>query len=223
MKKAASFMDYSVSLSFAHVWGGALAVPLFFATCGLHLFIWGLPFVSGVAALIGVLIAVIPGIVAHELLHAVGFVYAGGASRRDIRFGVMWKVLAPSTHCKAIVSASAYRFAVVLPALLLGVAPTLIGLVTGVGALTFFGYIMLLAACGDFALLWATRSVPAAALVKDHSSSIGCSVAEDRVVLTSAEPFEAKEENTFAIHLTSFVLFVLGFVIGFFIIHPSLH
>ena len=222
MAELESYTDYTVSLFWTHVFSIGVILPLFFLTLGLHTLLWGFPSMEGDIGLGWIALLLLMSIVTHELLHAVGFVYAGGALWSDVRFGVMWKALAPYAHCTQVMQVAPYRVAIALPALLLGVAPTLTGLATGVGVLTFYGYIMLIAACGDAAILWAIRSVPEATLVKDHPSKVGCMVASEVPHPATGILREAEEESVMGVHLLTIVLFTVGLVVGFFIGFTSL-
>jgi Putative zincin peptidase len=99
--------------------------------------------------------------VIHELIHAAGFVWVGGASPTSIGFTIHWRKLAPATYCHELVSASSFRAAAVAPLLVLGVLPAIYGLSTGSAAATFWSAFMISAAAGDIAILHATRSLPA--------------------------------------------------------------
>ncbi|HEX2202674.1 MAG TPA: DUF3267 domain-containing protein [Longimicrobium sp.] len=115
-------------------------------------------------------------IVVHEALHAVGFLAVGRARRADVHFGIHRETLSPFAGCRAPLKAGAYRVAVLLPALVLGVLPAAWGLATGTAWLTFWGAFMLVSAGGDFAALWAMRAVPNTARVLDHPERVGCRV-----------------------------------------------
>lgn len=116
------------------------------------------------------------GIVVHELLHAVGFVWAGKVPRTAVKFGFNWKALAPYAHSRQPMTASAYRISVALPGLLLGLVPGLLGSVFGSYLMVLWGAFMFMAAGGDWAVLWAVRRVPGATPVRDHPSRAGCEV-----------------------------------------------
>jgi hypothetical protein len=73
-------------------------------------------------------------------------------------------------------TARAYRTAVLLPGIILGVLPAIVGLLIGSFWLTLFGAIMVMAAGGDLAVLLAVRDVPATAIVRDHPTKPGCEV-----------------------------------------------
>lgn len=125
------------------------------------------------------------GVVVHEALHAVGYL-SGGAPRHTIHFGINWKVLSPFAGCRHPMTASGYRVAIVLPALVLGVVPSVAAMGLGWGWMVWWGYLMLVMAAGDAAALWAMRRVPGAVLVQDHPTRVGCEVVDGDVARAEA-------------------------------------
>jgi hypothetical protein len=115
-------------------------------------------------------------LIGHELLHAVGFWLAGGVPLNRIKFGFSWQGFAPYAHCRDPLQTTAYRVSVVLPGLILGVLPGLVGVVLQQPLLLMWATLMLLAAGGDAAVLWAVRKVPSTAHVLDHPKKVGCQV-----------------------------------------------
>lgn len=118
-------------------------------------------------------------IVVHELLHALGFWLVGGVAWRRIKFGFSWKGFAPYAHCRDPLQTTAYRISVLLPGLLLGMVPGVVGVILQLPLLVMWATLMLLAAGGDTAVLWAVRKVPSQAKVLDHPSEVGCQVLAD--------------------------------------------
>jgi hypothetical protein len=183
---------YDATISMRAANGIAIAVlPLFVAVLVLPYWgIWGAAALGAGFRSVARLHILIPLfavlVVAHELLHAAGFLYFAKVRREDIRFGMNWRALTPYAHCKAAVRARAYKGAVLLPGLLLGVLPNAIGLATGNGWLLLWGFFMLIAAAGDAAILWAIRRVPGDAIVRDHPSRAGCQVLRDSARRASA-------------------------------------
>lgn len=125
-------------------------------------------------------IILLGGIVAHELLHAVGFIWIGGVARTAVSFGFSWRGLAPYAHCPAPLTAVAYRLTVALPGFILGLLPALAGLLLGMMPLMFFGGWMLVAAGGDIAVLLVTQGIPDDACVRDHPNRTGCYVLKEK-------------------------------------------
>ena len=122
------------------------------------------------------LLAFAGGILIHELLHAVGFVWAGKVPVTAVKFGFSWKALAPYAHCNQPMKASAYRLSVILPGLVLGILPGVLGIFLQSWPLVLWGILMTIAAGGDLAVLLAIRQVPGSTWVCDHPSKAGCQV-----------------------------------------------
>jgi hypothetical protein len=122
------------------------------------------------------LLALAGGILIHELLHAVGFVVVGKVPPTAVKFGFSWQGLAPYAHCAEPMRASAYRLSVVLPGLVLGILPGILGIIGLSWSWLLWGILMTTAAGGDLAVLLAIRQVPGAAWVRDHPSKAGCQV-----------------------------------------------
>lgn len=171
--------DASISFEKANVIALAF-LPVALVPVAAHGAIWGRASLgNGFGDLFSLLFfpAFLAAVVVHELLHAAGFLL-GGAPRRMLHFGIDRKTGSPFAGCRAPLRARAYRFAVALPALVLGVLPIAWGLATGAAWVTLWGALMLFTAGGDFAALWAMRAVPGSARVLDHVDRVGCRVVE---------------------------------------------
>ena len=114
------------------------------------------------------------GVLVHELLHAAGFLLFGRAPRDQVRIGFQRRTLTPFASCTVPVTASAYRGAGLLPAVVLGGLPIAAAWATGSAALLLWGWFMLALAGGDVAAVWAMRSVPGNAMVIDDPHLVGC-------------------------------------------------
>lgn len=114
--------------------------------------------------------------VAHELLHAVGWHYAGGVPWSSIRFGFFWKALSPYAHCEEPMNIQPYRFAGLLPGVVTGLVPWLLAILLGSMPLVVVGSILIAGAIGDIYVLWTLRNFPQTVQVQDHPSQIGCVV-----------------------------------------------
>ncbi len=170
--------DVSVPLTEIAAKALPLAIILTIVPLIPHVLRWG--FSAGFNArdyLLGFLAFVIL-IVAHEATHAVGWILFAAVSAKDIRFGFAWKTLSPYAHSTVAMRAGGYRVGVVLPLIITGILPTLIGTVTNMGWLTVVGAILVSGAVGDLIVLWVIRAVPNTALVIDHPENAGCYVVE---------------------------------------------
>ncbi|MCK5103006.1 MAG: DUF3267 domain-containing protein [Cyclobacteriaceae bacterium] len=122
---------------------------------------------------IGMVILLI-SIITHELLHGLGWSIYAKNGRKSIKFGVNWKFLTPYCHCKEPLLLNKYRFGSVLPAIILGIIPSIIAIITGHLGLMAFGFFFTFAAGGDFLILWLLRNENSTDFVQDHADKIGC-------------------------------------------------
>jgi hypothetical protein len=183
--------DASISLVRANLLAVALIPVLGALVLVPYALLWGIPgletggdaagirFSSPVESTITFISFLFGAIVVHELLHGVGFSCVGKIPRAKIGFGVKWLTFTPYCHCAEPMSANAYRWAVALPTLVLGVIPGLLGLLFGNFLLAFWAVVMLVSGSGDLAILWATRAVPGRATVRDHPARAGCLVKDE--------------------------------------------
>ena len=131
-------------------------------------------FLSIYLALPYFIIAFIVGTFFHEVLHAIGFLIFGKLKIEQVQIGIKWKYLTPFAHCKMPLKASVYRLALLLPAILLGIFPSLAALIIGKSWLLIYGILFTVSAGGDFLILWIIRKVRSDELVKDHPERCGC-------------------------------------------------
>ena len=167
--------EQAISLARAYLIIFFLIPPLVLMTIVPHFLIWGRPLEVDFLTL-GFFALFMLGATVHELLHGFGFWYFGGASWDALRFGMNWKAGVLYAECDVSISARAYRIAAVLPALILGFMPVLIGLSIGNSWFTGYGYIMLCISGGDFAVLWTVRNLSDSDLVRSHPEELGCIV-----------------------------------------------
>lgn len=124
------------------------------------------------------LIAVVLGIVVHELIHGLSWVIFGRKPFSAIKFGFQWKTITPYAHLKEPVEVNAYRIGGFMPGFVLGILPYILSLVFGDANLFWFSLVHTAAAGGDWLILWLIRNVKAGTLVEDHPTNAGCYVLE---------------------------------------------
>ncbi|HYG01184.1 MAG TPA: DUF3267 domain-containing protein [Chryseosolibacter sp.] len=132
---------------------------------------WG-----GWKGIISMLAILISGIIAHELIHGITFALFAREGFRSIRFGILMKSMTPYCHCKEPLTATQYRISTIMPAIVLGIIPALIGIYNGSAGLLLFGLFFTIAAGGDFLILYLLRKQPTNVLIQDHPEKIGCFV-----------------------------------------------
>ncbi|MCJ7825324.1 MAG: metalloprotease family protein, partial [Anaerolineales bacterium] len=125
-------LDSSISLARANVIVVLLSLPT--AALLYILYFVLAPFRSDpvlsahTGELVVLIILLIIGIAAHELLHALGRIAFGRISRRRVRFGYRLNTLTPYAHLQGALPVVAYRMGVILPLLVLGLPPYILGI-----------------------------------------------------------------------------------------------
>jgi hypothetical protein len=114
------------------------------------------------------------GIFLHELIHGITWAFFVNGGFKTIRFGFMWKILAPYCNCREPMKLNHYRIGALMPCAILGIFPACIALITGNVFILFFGLIFITAAGGDLFMLWLLRKEGKDQLVLDHPSRVGC-------------------------------------------------
>jgi hypothetical protein len=170
-------VDATVSAVWANILSIGVMVASFFIFTTLHSLLRPgvrpeLTLNSGLFVLVGLLV----GVVLHEGAHALGWKLAGGLEWSQIKFGFMARYLMPYTHVKTPLEPAAFRLGVLLPALLTGLLPALLGIVLNVYGLTVLGAVLFASASGDFMVLWVIRRAPPGSLIIDHPKDVGCMI-----------------------------------------------
>ncbi len=175
---ATKLRDVSIPLENIAAQAGLLAVLLLILPMLPHIFRWGFVGFEARGYLLG-FIATLALIVAHELVHAVGWMVFGRVPRAEVQFGFAWRTFSPYVHIERPIRADAYRIGAALPLFVTGLFPVILGTLTNQGWLTVAGAILVSGAVGDILVLWVIRDIPADAKVLDHPKNAGCYVVEE--------------------------------------------
>ena len=114
------------------------------------------------------------GIVLHELIHGIIWAKFAKEGFKSIKFGVLWEMLTPYCHCKEALNVRQYIIGAIAPAIILGIIPSIIAIITGNLGLLIFGMLFTMAAGGDFLIINLIRKESSSDLVQDHPSEAGC-------------------------------------------------
>lgn len=126
-----------------------------------------------IIAVVSFFVMYILAIVLHELIHGLFFALFAKGGFKSVMFGVIWQFLTPYCHCKEAVTAIHYRITLLMPTLILGFIPLMLGLIFNSLMLVLLGCMMILGGTGDFALWWTVRKLPKNTIIYDHPSKIG--------------------------------------------------
>ena len=179
---AAPAEDCSVSMLAANLLVVLSAGPVAAGLAWAYSARWGGPsLTTGVYTLLDplvFLVTVIPGVLAHELIHALTWSISARRPLSTIRIGFHWRGLSPYAHPRDPMTVDAYRIGALMPALMLGFLPAGMAIALGQPLLMAWSLLFILAAGGDFVVLWLIRGVPRGRLVEDHPTRAGCRVLE---------------------------------------------
>ena len=171
--------DLSVSMAQANVIVLFISLPVVILQLVLFLLLHGVEGLKPTWSTALLIIAVLLGIVIHELIHGISWMIFGRKPFSSIKFGVQWKTFTPYAHLKEPVQVNAYRLGAFLPGFILGILPYGLSLLSGNGDLFWFSLVHTSAAGGDWLILWLIRSVKAGMQVEDHPTNAGCYVLEE--------------------------------------------
>lgn len=119
------------------------------------------------------LVAVIVGIVVHELIHGITWACFAPSGWKSISFGVIWKMLTPYCHCNELLRPRPYIIGALMPLIVLGIIPAIICLISGSWFLLVWSIIFIAAASGDIWMAWLLRKESPDCTVLDHPSEAG--------------------------------------------------
>lgn len=114
------------------------------------------------------------GILAHELLHAMGFVLFGHVKPSEIQFGAHWRYFAFYAHAQKPMSKKAYRISLWIPFWTLGIAPLVYSCIKADFGVFLFACLFTTSAVGDLIMAYLIEPLPKESFLQDHPSKIGC-------------------------------------------------
>jgi hypothetical protein len=173
--------DLSISMERASVIVVWVSIPVAVAQFALFNLLHGAKKMDPTWNYIVLLVAILLGIVLHELIHAVTWVIFGRKSFSKIKFGFQWKTLTPYAHLTEPIEVNAYRLGAFMPGFILGIVVYCLSLSLGDGSLFWFSLVHTSAAGGDWLVLWLIRNLTAGTMVEDHPTHAGCYVIETRL------------------------------------------
>jgi hypothetical protein len=120
-----------------------------------------------------ILLYFVGGIVIHELLHGLTWGCFASKGLKSIKFGVKWKYLTPYCHCKEPLKVKHYRIGGAMPLIIMGIIPSIIGIIIGHGGVLTFGIFFTWTAGGDIIALYMLRKLDDEVYISDHPSKMG--------------------------------------------------
>lgn len=170
-------VELTVGIVRANVFAVVLLIPLLAAGIGAFLALRrSFTGLSGPVqmGLFVVTLAVL--IVVHELIHGLSWAIFARHHWKDIEFGFMKEYLTPYCTCLEPLTRGQYAFGAVMPLVLLGILPMIIGVAIGSFPMLLMGIIMADSAAGDILIVWKIlryRSDAGELVYMDHPTQAG--------------------------------------------------
>ncbi len=120
-------------------------------------------------------------IAVHEFIHGLTWSMFCENGLKDTEYGVKWQVLTPYCVCKTPLKKNHYILGALMPLIVLGIIPTVIGMVYGSLHILLIGLMMILAAGGDMLIvlgLLKYKSSSRNVIIFDHPSLPGSIIFE---------------------------------------------
>lgn len=152
------------------------SVVIVLVSVALYYSIWGFTWNLSLIVFLKFSLYNFIGIIIHELIHAIAFICIGKAKRSDVKFGFIFKSMTPFAHCKVPLSMRAYKISILLPVILTGIIPLIIGLFINSLLTVFVAAVLIAGGIGDWMMYRKLRPFTNNAIVSDHPSEIGCIV-----------------------------------------------
>ncbi|MCR4657018.1 MAG: DUF3267 domain-containing protein [Lachnospiraceae bacterium] len=167
--------DLTINMGKANLFAVLLLIPLAVIGFGLYYLVnHGLEW-RRINFLI-LLVALIMLIVAHELIHGLSWSLFTPGRFKDVEFGILRSSLTPYCACLVPLKKAHYFFGSVMPLVILGIIPMIIGIVIGNPLILFLGIIMADSAAGDLmiiARLLGYKSSAEEIIYMDHPTQAG--------------------------------------------------
>ena len=116
----------------------------------------------------------------HEGTHAIAWKLASGLPWSSFKFGVQWKTVTPYCHSTEPMGVRAYRIGALMPLIVTGILPWIIGLILQDADIAIAAAILISGAAGDLYILWSIKDLPEGVLLQDHDERAGCVVLRPR-------------------------------------------
>ena len=142
----------------------------------LYYSIWGFTWNLSTIAFLKFSLLNFIGLILHEMIHGIAFIIIGKAKISDVKFGVIWKNLTPYAHCKVPLSMRAYKISILLPVIITGFIPLIIGLCINSLLIVLVSVFLIAGGLGDWFMYRKLRPFANNTVVIDHPSEIGCIV-----------------------------------------------
>jgi hypothetical protein len=156
------------------IWANVVGLIISLISIGIFGFIyykvWGNFFTRPICIIDLILyVLVLTGfLLVHELLH--GIIWS---KYTDVKIGVILKLIFRCCYCEKVLRIKNYIFGLIMPTIILGIIPTLGGLLLGNIVIFTFGLIFIVGGADDILVIYLLRKADRNNFIKDDDSKIG--------------------------------------------------
>lgn len=168
--------ELTIGMGKANLFAFLLLIPLAIIGYGLYYVVnQRLEFETGFNLPL-LLISIIVLLVLHELIHGFSWSRFTPHGFKDIEFGIMRSSLTPYCTCLAPLKKNQHIIGTIMPMIVLGIIPMILGIILGNPGLLFIGIVMSDAAAGDLMVIHRILSYKSNAkdiVYMDHPTEAG--------------------------------------------------
>ena len=164
----------------ANVLAIVVSAPFWIGAIVPFVILHGNPFGQNYNGLLFIL-AMFVGIVVHELIHGLTWALFAKQGWKSIEFGVLWQYVTPYCTCSEPMKKTPMILAAIMPTIVLGFLPAVLGIILGQGVLILFAVVLIIGGGGDMMIILNILKYHSDAkeiLYLDHPYEIGTIVFE---------------------------------------------
>lgn len=174
--------DFSISILKANMYGFIATLPSIIILVELSIYVWEWGnyldnlfslFFQNILLLTLVLFI---EYILHVLIQGRTWKFFGNTTANAIKYTINRSNRAIYVYCKEPIELKFCRLGIVMPVIIVGLIPTLLGILIGNLFIFLFGLFGIVFANEDIAVLWLLRNIKAGSLVEDHPTRAGCYV-----------------------------------------------
>lgn len=173
-------VELKIGVLAANVLALVIALPFLLIVFVPYVLLHGYPFLPPSSMGLFV-ISMLVCIVVHELIHGLTWSFYAKDGWKSIEFGVIWQYLTPYCTCSTPMKKGPMILAAIMPTIVLGFIPSVLGIILGQSLLLLLGVVMIVGGGGDMMIILNIlkyRTEAKEILFLDHPYEVGTFVFE---------------------------------------------
>ncbi|HCW54554.1 MAG TPA: hypothetical protein DG753_12650, partial [Clostridium sp.] len=166
-------IDKTFSFTKGNLFGIFIAIPLIILCVFIYHIIYdNTPKSQSLLVIIGFII----GIFIHEFVHGFTWHIFCKEKWKNIKFEIDKRTLSPYATCSEILPINQYRLGALMPIIITGVLPYIIGLILNNSTIVYIGVFLISAGVGDLMILFNIMKEKSTSYCIDHPTLCGCTI-----------------------------------------------